>query len=41
MNPVDSKKWITEKMEKVFPLGATKDRSEQVPASELDAAALS
>jgi 2-oxoisovalerate ferredoxin oxidoreductase beta subunit len=33
MEPVDSKKWITETMEKVFPLGATKDRSEEVPAS--------
>jgi 2-oxoisovalerate ferredoxin oxidoreductase beta subunit len=34
VNPVDSKKWIEENMMKVFPLGATKDISEQVPASE-------
>jgi len=32
--PVDSKKWITEQMEKVFPLGATKDRSEEITATE-------
>jgi 2-oxoisovalerate ferredoxin oxidoreductase beta subunit len=34
VNPVESKKFITEQMEKVFPLGCTKDRSEQVPAGE-------
>ncbi len=34
MNPVDAKKWMTETMEQVFPLGCTKDRSEQVPTSE-------
>ncbi len=32
--PVDSKKWITETMQPVFPLGCTKDRSEQIAASE-------
>jgi 2-oxoisovalerate ferredoxin oxidoreductase beta subunit len=33
MNPVDSKKWMSEAMETVFPLGCTKDRSEQIAVS--------
>jgi 2-oxoisovalerate ferredoxin oxidoreductase beta subunit len=33
MSPVDSKKWMSEAMEAVFPLGCTKDRSEQIAVS--------
>jgi 2-oxoisovalerate ferredoxin oxidoreductase beta subunit len=33
MTPVESKKFITEQMEKAFPLGCTKDRGEQIPAT--------
>ncbi len=36
INPVDSKKWIKENMEKVFPVGAVKDRSEQIPPSKAE-----
>jgi 2-oxoisovalerate ferredoxin oxidoreductase beta subunit len=39
MSPVESKKFITEQMEKAFPLGCTKDRSEQIPATEAHARA--
>jgi 2-oxoisovalerate ferredoxin oxidoreductase beta subunit len=34
LNPVDSKKWIEEAMMKVYPLGATKDRSSQIEPSQ-------
>ncbi len=33
----DSKKWIREQMEPVFPLGVTRDRTAEVPASEAKA----